>query len=214
MVCIPGEDTPYPVLAVCPCPSFSSAPMQTSIQNPSQTITDNSSHKGDEEEDYDEGCDKSTDGWNHNCQSPSRAMEGYPGPANDHFPNDHGGNSVIQSAASTYSTACGSEDVGGVTGVLADHAGQQQSSDEVGLLLRWEMPPDGSTGSLSFRTPISRWMTPQQIERAGGKVVSAATNIGRDYTADLMYHWTIGELDEEDFLTSGVFLIKWACFAL
>ncbi|CAM9233377.1 unnamed protein product [Laminaria digitata] len=60
-----------------------------------------------------------------------------------------------------------------------------------------EAPTEVKSPQASLSTPACLWLTPRQIERAGGAVVKALTKVDKKFYVDLPYHWRDGEKSEK-----------------
>ena len=52
---------------------------------------------------------------------------------------------------------------------------------------------EAQSPNASLSSPVCLWLTPRQIEKAGGAVVKALTKVDKAFYADLPYHWRDGE---------------------
>lgn len=209
MVCMPGEDVPWPVLGLCApvpasSPSPSSSPVRASRDAPSsgnrQEARDGSNGSGD----------PTAAAPHQTVSSPLDGAAAIRSPPGDD-PGRPPGVSGLHDPAlrSTPPTKHGApaptgtitESTGGAGGTDgADLATSEGASEGVGFLLRWEMPGGGAGveaeagAGAALAAPVSRWATPSQIERSGGVVVSAITGAEGRLTAIAQYHWDAGEL--------------------
>ncbi|CAM9419849.1 unnamed protein product [Ascophyllum nodosum] len=186
LVCIPGEPL-YPILATCPLEESSLEAFPVTVGHKPPECQDNVVKASTADEDIAVGRSSTNTRGKILSHTPGGSIPVAAAPATEE-PLPEAGFLLRWDVPARDRWSSTRDEVDLRIDEASDephYGGFEGFDDTVGL----EVEP--ANGAASLASPAFRWLTPHEIEQAGGIVVRAVTRVGRGFYADVPYHWSV-----------------------